>query len=286
MDWSRISSWPNGFASRRVKGPVHWWHVQEMGSGPTVLLLHGAGASTHSWRDILPPLADTHHVVAIDLPGHGFTELGARQRSGLEHMASDIAGLCAFENWHPAAIVGHSAGAAIALRMSLSPRGHAPQIIAINAALESFGGLAGLLFPPLAKVLAATPFVPSLFSSVASDPRRIEALISSTGSQLPPQSIALYRQLVADRKHVNGALLMMAQWSLTGFLTSLEAHPAKVTLVVGDKDETVEPRVSETAASLIPEAQMIRMSDAGHLLHEEHPKRIVSLVRDQISPRT
>ena len=45
-----------------------------MGDGPDLLLLHGSGAATHSWRDLAPLLARDFRVIAPDLPGHGFTE--------------------------------------------------------------------------------------------------------------------------------------------------------------------------------------------------------------------
>ena len=66
--------WPNRDASRFVDVGRVKWHVQVMGSGPALLLLHGTGAATHSWRDLLPLLARDFTVIASDLPGHGFTE--------------------------------------------------------------------------------------------------------------------------------------------------------------------------------------------------------------------
>ena len=49
------------------------WNVVEAGQGPVVLLVHGTAASVHSWRDVIPLLATTHRVIAMDLPGHGGT---------------------------------------------------------------------------------------------------------------------------------------------------------------------------------------------------------------------
>ena len=55
MDWHRdLPTWPLHEHSQRLHHPPHQWHVQEMGHGPVALLLHGAGASTHSWRDMIP----------------------------------------------------------------------------------------------------------------------------------------------------------------------------------------------------------------------------------------
>ena len=89
MDWSQIRTWPNSQLSRQGHGPVHRWHIQETGTGKTVLMLHGAGGSTHSYRHMIHDLGQDMHVVALDLPGHGFTQLGARHRSGLDPTAEE-----------------------------------------------------------------------------------------------------------------------------------------------------------------------------------------------------
>ncbi len=73
--WDREGqTWPNRHASRFVRAGGLRWHVQVMGAGPTLLLLHGAGAATHSYRDLAPLLAQDFTVICPDLPGHGFTE--------------------------------------------------------------------------------------------------------------------------------------------------------------------------------------------------------------------
>ena len=74
LNWERDGrDWPNRAFSRFVQAGGLRWHVQVMGQGPVVLLLHGTGASTHSLRDLAPLLAEHFTVVAPDLPGHGFT---------------------------------------------------------------------------------------------------------------------------------------------------------------------------------------------------------------------
>ncbi len=66
--------WPNREASRFVTAGGLTWHVQEAGEGPVLLLVHGTGAATHSWRGLMPLLARDFRVIAPDLPGHGFTD--------------------------------------------------------------------------------------------------------------------------------------------------------------------------------------------------------------------
>ena len=61
LDWATDGAdWPNREASRFVEAAGLRWHVQVMGAGPVLLLLHGTGASTHSWRDVMPKLAAIH----------------------------------------------------------------------------------------------------------------------------------------------------------------------------------------------------------------------------------
>ena len=54
---SLARTWPNAAHSRFVRAGGIVWHVQMWGHGPPLLLLHGTGAATHSWRGIAPLLA-------------------------------------------------------------------------------------------------------------------------------------------------------------------------------------------------------------------------------------
>lgn len=285
MRWETIENWPRAELSRRIQGPVHRWHVQEAGDGPQMLLLHGAGGSTHSFRDLIDPLARSHRVIALDLPGQGFTQLGARHRCGLDAMAEDIAALCRQEGWRPETIVGHSAGAAVALRLAQPDiTDPTPTVIGINAALGEFPGLAGLIFPLMAKALAAVPFTASLFSGASSNPARIRTLIESTGSQIGPEGLDLYRRLVGDRDHVNGTLLMMAQWNLRPLLSQLPAHDGQVHFIVGERDATVPPAVSRDLAARMKRADLHALPDLGHLAHEEAPEEVAVLIAKLAAP--
>lgn len=282
MRWPPPSDWPHSERSRQVFCHPHRWHVQEFGTGPTVLMLHGAGGSTHSFRDLAPLVAQKYHVVALDLPGQGYTQLGARHRSSLMSTTQDIVSLCAQEGWQPEALIGHSAGGALALRLSqhlLSPQGHVPKVVGINPALDNFKGLAGVLFPVLAKLLAAVPFTAQLFSSASASPGRIAALMRSTGSDLDAQGLSYYQKLISDRNHADATLMMMAQWSLDDLVRDLPAITAQTLFIVGDKDATVPPVVSERAATMLADARVIHLEHLGHLAHEEAPTQVAELIQ-------
>ncbi|WP_322893152.1 MULTISPECIES: alpha/beta fold hydrolase BchO [unclassified Yoonia] len=271
--------WPLSECSRQILHRPHRWHVQEAGTGPLILLIHGAGGATQSFRHLFPILMQTHHVVAIDLPGQGFSQMGARQRCSLDFMAEDILSLCRAEGWNPAIIVGHSAGGAIALRLwelGLRPA----QIVLINAALSNFKGVAGFLFPIMAKALAATPFSASIVTATSSR-NTVQNLIKGTGSMLDDQGVDLYHRLITDRGHIDGTLAMMAQWSLDGLLARLPAINADVHLITGLNDKAVQPDVSREAVKQLPHARLTELPGLGHLAHEENAALIASLITGQ-----
>lgn len=284
MDWHRdLPGWPLHETSRRIRHRPHDWHVQEAGTGPLVLLLHGAGASTHSWRAVIPRLAATHRVVALDLPGQGFSRAGSRRRLGLDAMAEDIAALGAAQGWAPSLIVGHSAGAAIALALATrlaAPDGSAPDIAGINAALSRFEGVAGWLFPVLAKLLALNPLTAPIFTLGPDKPARARRLIESTGSRLDPEALTLYARLIGDRAHVEATLQMMAQWRVERLLPDLPAMPSRCLLLTGSLDRAVPPAVSARAAAEMPRATHLALEGLGHLAHEEDPARVVAALTE------
>src|SRR5947208_16415765 len=85
--------WPNAGASSFVNAGGLRWHVQRMGSGPVVLLLHGSGAASHSWGDVAPILAEHFTVIVPDLPGHGFTERLPDDRLSITGIADALGAL-------------------------------------------------------------------------------------------------------------------------------------------------------------------------------------------------
>jgi len=276
MDWSDYAeTWPNAQASRFVRARPHRWHVQVMGpeGAPCVLLLHGTGGASHSWRDIAPALAASYRVIVPDLPGHGFTRLGALQRSSLDLMAADLATLAAQLDATPDAIVGHSAGGALALRMAQLAETPPRAVVGLNAALENFEGAAGWLFPMMAKALALNPFVAPTFARMAR-PAGIERLISGTGSRIDALGLALYRACISDARHVEGALTMMAQWRLTALEAALPRTAVPTLLLAGANDRAVPPETSRRAAARLPDATAEVLPRLGHLAHEEAPDEI------------
>ncbi|MEJ6403379.1 alpha/beta fold hydrolase BchO [Yoonia sp. 2307UL14-13] len=271
------ATWPMAAHSRQVLHRPHRWHIQEDGSGDTIILIHGAGGATQSFRHLFPILTKTHHVVTFDLPGQGFTQLGAQQRCGLDHMAEDILSLIRHEGWKPTQLICHSAGTAIALRLWELGLRPAKGVFGVNAALGNFKGVAGWLFPMMAKALAVTPFSATMFAATTTR-SSVRTLIQGTGSTLDRAGLELYYQLATDKGHVDATLSMMAQWSLDGLLTRLPEIDAPTHLITGANDMAVPPQVSRDAAQKLPNARLTELANLGHLAHEEDAATIADLI--------
>ncbi|HSP26458.1 MAG TPA: alpha/beta fold hydrolase BchO [Saliniramus sp.] len=269
--------WPNRAASHFIEAGGMRWHVQRMGAGPVLLLVHGTAATTHSWRAFMPELAQSFDVVAFDLPGHGFTD----QLDGpatLPAMARAVGALVEKLDIAPDLAVGHSAGAAILLRMALdgrlSPRG----IVGLNAALLPFRGAAAHIFSPLAKLLVLNPLVPRLFAWRASDGAATERLIRGTGSTIDEEGLALYARVIGSPAHVKGALAMMARWDLAPLLSDMRRLGIPLHLIVGEKDRAVAPEEARRVRESAPGVSVEHMPGVGHLAHEERPREVAQRV--------
>jgi magnesium chelatase accessory protein len=276
--------WPNRSASRFVEAGGIRWHVQVLGRGPVLLLVHGTGAATHSWRALAPLLARHFTVVAPDLPGHGFT--GAPKPGGvsLPGVAASLASLLQVLNIAPGAVAGHSAGAAILARMALDGSIAPSWLVSLNGAFVPFHGVAAQWFSPAARLLASVPLVPRLFASFVGDRSAVERMLRGTGSTIDLQGIELYSRLLHNPGHVEGALGMMANWDLRPLQRDLPRLKARLLLVTGRNDRTISPAEALRVRAVVPGTEIVSLPGLGHLAHEERPEAVAALITQRVSP--
>ena len=284
-DWAvQGRDWPHHEASQFVDAGGYRWHVQRMGQGgngrPRIMLIHGTGAATHSWRDVMPMLAEKAELLTMDLPGHGFTRARGDGRVSLPGMAQSVTELAEVLDFRPDLVIGHSAGAAIAVQMQIASHGDVP-IVALTPALMPFPGLAAKLFPQLAMMLFANPVVSIIVSRLARGPGEVDRFLKrATGSAISREGVEFYQRLFATSGHCDGALRMMANWDLATFSQRLGELAAPVLLVEGGRDKAIPGSSIRAADALLADAQLLTLDDLGHLAHEEAPDRIVAVIRE------
>jgi len=290
LDWDTDGrQWPLRHLSSFIETSKLRWHVQwaqhRNPQASSILLLHGTGASTHSWRHLLPLLSENYTVIALDFPGHGFTSM-PKDRDvatlfSIPGMAAGVAELLANMQIKPDMVVGHSAGAAVACMLTLNGHLRPQRLISLNGALLPLDGAAGQFFSPLAKVLTKAPFLPELFAWQAARPAVLQKLLDGTGSKLDEEGARLYKTLMSKPSHAQAALYMMAHWDLHTFWERLRSLQDPLSLIVGSQDLIVPPsvayRVAETLAHLRTQ-DIISLPNLGHLAHEEQAEWVANVI--------
>ncbi len=271
--------WPLREVSLMVDAAGSRWHLQRMGKGSKLLLIHGTAASTHTWRGLMPLLAEHYDVLAVDLPGHGYSERLPDQSMSLPSLSGALGELLARLDFSPRCIVGHSAGAAIGLRMALDETIDPRAAIGLNAALLPFGGPFRRIFAPMARLFANTRLMPSLVARRAGDVRSIQRVLAGTGSELDDEGTSNYQHLLRRESHVAAVLAMMASWDLAPLLEDLARLRIPLHLVTSSGDKAVGPGQAETVAAMVADATITRIDGLGHLAHEERPKQFADLIR-------
>jgi magnesium chelatase accessory protein len=299
-----MSGRPHPEASRFVEAGGVRWHVQEAGDrpgpdapgrdGPVMLLIHGTGASAHSWRAVMPLLAPHYRLLAVDLPGHGLTRAASKWAAGsqgrsvsgapariasIEGMSSGIAALLKQLGVTVNYCVGHSAGAVILCRMALDGSAVPRVIVSLNGAFVPLPGPAATLFQPVARLLAGASLLPRLLSWGAGSRSKVAQMIEATGSHLDAEGVELYTRLVRRPEHVAGALAMMGNWDLYAFERDLRRLRTPLALIVAQNDRTVPPQQAEWVKQRVPQAEIHRLPGFGHLAHEEAPALLAGKIQ-------
>jgi pimeloyl-ACP methyl ester carboxylesterase len=260
-------------------------HYKQKGSdGPSLVLLHGFGASVFSWREVMDPLAESHTVVAFDRPAFGLTERPMSEEWETQNpytASSQIEitfGLMDRLGLGRSILVGNSAGGTIATRVALAHPDRVQALVLISPAIYSGDGA-----PTWAKPLLHTPQMRHLGPLLA---RRIEA----SGTEFirsawhDPTKIS-EKVLEGYQKPLRAENWDRALWELTAASQTADLAPRlseiemPVLVITGDDDRIVPTEQSIRLADELPNAELLVVPNCGHLAHEECPKDIIPAIR-------
>jgi pimeloyl-ACP methyl ester carboxylesterase len=105
--------------------------VLEGGDGPSVVLLHEQGEFAASWMRVIPGLAETHRVIAPDLPGHGTSEVTDGQLDA-DRVFAWLGELIEQTCTKPPTLVGHMLGGAIAARFAIDQGDRLSRLVLVD----------------------------------------------------------------------------------------------------------------------------------------------------------
>ena len=245
-------------------------HVEQAGSGEAVLLVHGFGGSTYSWRKVVPALAAGFHVVAVDLAGFGWSERpkgrGTYTLSGQEDLILGVADALAIDRFH---LVGHSYGGGISLWIATRHGARLRSLTLVDSTLPAYAvsrrrGYAAvrLLVALFVRAVALRPpFVRrSLERSVFDRAVVTDELVDAYVARLAVEgAVDAYRGLTAP---VRGPVPQV----------DLTALRLPTMIIWGSQDRLLPLLWGERAANAIPGAQLVVIERCGHLPMEEQPE--------------
>lgn len=253
---------------------------RELGSGPPALLLHGWPTSSFLWRRVMPPIAESNRVIALDLPGFGASDKPVDGRYGFAEFERAIDGALAALDVGDVAVAAHDLGGPIAAHWVLANRERVTALALLNT----------LLYPD---------FDPSVFEfvRVLSDPTLRDQMVGDEGlatimrlgladeSKLTDEVLAGVRAPFAsddDRVALARAGIGLNPDGFTEIAAGLPGLDVPVRVIYGEADEVL-PDVAETMARVkrdLPATEITALPGCGHFLQEEEPEWVGELLAE------
>ena len=258
---------------------VRYW---EEGVGESVLLIHGLGASIETWEPTLPVLAKRHRAIAVDLVGFGYTDKPAA-RYTVDYLVDFLCNFMDTVGVDRAAIVGHSMGGALALRMAIRHPQRVGKLVLVDAA-----GLSGKASLP--QRLLSLPLVGELFLSPKREKTRAallpfffdKTLLTDAFVELnyylisQPGARRAYLSTVRNLASITGPRRSV----LDGITERLEEIKVPTLVIWGSEDELVPVAHAEEARERIKGARIRILPACGHLPMLEQPAAFTGMVAD------
>lgn len=257
-------------------------HYRVTGKGaPAFVLLHGFGASTFSWRELLGPLGSWGQAVAFDRPAFGLTARplswsGRNPYSPETQVALTIELMDALGLEH-AVLLGHSAGGAVALQVALAHPERVQALILVSPAVGSERGVA-----PGLRWLLATPqarrLAPLLIRRVQDDFEDALRRAWHDPDKLTPEIVEGYR-LPLRAENWDRALFELTLAARGANLEDLVGEVrVPVLAITGDDDRLVPSARTAALVERFADAELLIVPDCGHVAHEECPAPVVEAI--------
>lgn len=251
------------------------WRLLRAGSGPALLLLHGTGTSADTWRPLAPHLAGRYTLLAPDLPGHAGTSQAGPASLALPGMAAALLGLLSALGLTPVGLVGHSAGAALAVRLTLD--GLPVRALAgIDPAIVLPANPRALPGWSFVSWLAQRPAAATLGAALLRDRARFDLLVGRALGALPEEQRRRYHTLAADPAHVAATLGMMANWDVAPVRRDLARLRVPACFLAGERDPWFPPPLVERLAAECLDARAVTIPGTAHFSHEEAPAAVAA----------
>lgn len=255
-------------------------------TAPTVLLLHGFAASSYMWRDLIPALADSYHVIAPDLPAFGFTESPERGKyeysfANITKTIDQFATQLKLDRY---AIAVHDYGAPVAWRLAVAHPSRVTAIVSQNGNAYEEGLAAG--WDPIKKYWQEPTAENRKALSDFPTPESIKWQYVegvSDMSLVSPDGYTLEGAHISKPGMVDIQLDLLLDYASNvqrypEFQSYFRTFQPPLLAVWGKHDPFFLPAGAEAWKRDIPHAQ-VHFYDTGHFALETHGRDIIPVIR-------
>jgi len=263
------------------EAPVKLYY-EEQGKGPPLLLIHGFGASTYTWRHVAPELAETHRVIAVDLKGFGQSDKPFDGRYSVFDQAELLAQLIEDKDLRNLTLVGHSFGGGVVLMLALEAnerlQGRITGLVLLDtiAYPQQIPIFFRLLDVPLVSQLGVRMVPPSVQTQVALNIAYLD------DSKIDPEEVETYAAPLktAAGKH---AMIHSARQIVPEGLAEIAERYKTIklpTLILWcDHDRIVPLEVGLKLRRTLPNSTLRLVEGCGHMPQEEQPELTLQLLK-------
>jgi len=255
-------------------------HYKQIGQDdPVILLLHGFGASTFSWREVIAPLAEWGTVIAFDRPAFGLTERPLPDTEswpgynpyGYDAQPRLVVGLMDALGVDRAILVGNSAGGTVATMTALTYPERVQALVLVDAAIYTGGGT-----PPLLRPLFNTPQMQRIGPLIVRGIRDwgLEFGLSAwhDPEKIPPEFWDGYQKPLQAENWDRALWLLTSSSRQLDLEERLDELTLPTLVITGDDDRIVPTEQSIRLGDALPNADLVVLEACGHVPQEECPE--------------
>ena len=254
-----------------------------------ILLIHGLQDEADSWRHVFAPLAQTHRVIAMDLPGFGRSTKGLRRYDVPLYVDALLALMDALK-LPRATLIGNSMGAIIADALAVMHPARVSRLVLIDGTLRivSQGGKVSF---NLLQWLFADYYDRRYFAKLRQDPHGAYDTLKpyyADLAALPAADRDFLFQRVNERVwdepqrqaslSIRNGFLRFFGMQAPKLIRQIPALQMPTTVIWGEHDHIVPAQNGEARATLQPGATFHRIAGAGHLPHQERPAELLDVL--------
>jgi len=258
-------------------------HAHVQGSGPDLVLIHGASGNTRDFTfALVDRLAQDYRVIAFDRPGLGWSDdMGPDGISPMMQAALLQKAAAGLGVKRPI-VLGHSYGGSVAMAWGLTATPDTAALVIVSGATMPWPGGLGPFYAVTGSRIGAATVIPAI--AAFASPSQAEGVIGGIFAPAPPPAgyadyVGAALTMRRDSLRVNAAQVTGLKPHVTRMAVEYPKLDLPVEILHGQADTIVPPQIHAIPLSQrLPDAALTLLPDAAHMPHHTHPDAVIAAI--------